>query len=227
VDSDVLEQLYSVEPEEFVAERKRLERSLRDEGRPEEAAEVAKLRKPPQPVFLANRLAREQPDLVAELIEDGERLAAAHEEGDAERLRTAQRDLTDRVNALVRSAPGLSDAIVQRLTVLLRAAATNPATAALLRRGVLGEEVEPAAFDALAGMTLAAPKPRPKQERKPEPARERKRGHVEKLESQLAEATVALREAKRELRKAERDHERAARRVAQLTERLEDARAAV
>ena len=35
---DVLEQLYSVEPEQFVAERKRLERSLRGEGRAEEAA---------------------------------------------------------------------------------------------------------------------------------------------------------------------------------------------
>jgi hypothetical protein len=223
VDSDVLEQLYSVEPEEFVAERKRLERSLRDEGRAEEAAEVAKLRKPSQPVFLANRLARDQPDLVAELIEDGQRLAAAHEEGDPERLRTAQRDLTDRVNALVRSAPGLSDAIVQRLAVLLRAAATKPVTAALLRRGVLSEEVEPAAFDALAGMTLAAPKPRPKQERKPEPTRARKPGRVEELEGKLAEARKALRQAERELRRAERDHERAARRIAELTKQLEDA----
>jgi hypothetical protein len=216
VDSDVLEQLYSVEPEEFVAERKRLERSLRDAGRAEEAAEVAKLRKPAQPVFLANRLAREEPDLVAQLVEDGEQLAAAHEAGDPEKLRTAQRDLAGRVNALVRTASGLSDAIEQRLSTLLRAAATNPGTAALLRKGVLSEEVEPAAFDALAGMTLAAPKPRRKQELEPKPARERKRGRVEELERKLAEA-------ERELRKAESDHERAARRVAQLTAQLEDA----
>ena len=89
MDSDTLGQLYSVEPDEFVAERKRLERSLRDEGRAEEAAELAKLRKPPQPVFLANRLARQQPDLVGQLIDDGEQLAAAHEAGDPEQLRTA------------------------------------------------------------------------------------------------------------------------------------------
>ena len=104
--SDVLEQLYSVEPEQFVAERKRLERSLRDEGRAEEAAELAKLRKPPQPVFIANRLARWQPDLVAQLLDDGERLAAAHEAGDADQLRAVQRDLVGRVDALVRIAPG-------------------------------------------------------------------------------------------------------------------------
>ena len=107
MDPDILEQLYSVEPEEFVAERKRLERSLRDEGRAEEAAEVAKIRKPSQPVFTANRLARWQPDLVAQLVDDGERLAAAHEAGDAERLRTAQRDLARRVDALIRPLPAI------------------------------------------------------------------------------------------------------------------------
>jgi hypothetical protein len=221
VDPDVLEQLYSVEPEEFVTERKRLERSLRDEGRAEEAADVAKLRKPSQPVFLANRLAREEPDLVAQLVEDGERLKTAHEAGDSEQLRLAQRDLAGRVAALVRTAPGLSGAIEQRLAALLRAAAGNPAAAALLRRGVLSDEVEPAAFEVLAGMTLAPPtRPKRAPKRQPSRARER-RGRAEELEKKLAEATRALREAERELRKAESDRDRAARRVAQLTSRLE------
>jgi uncharacterized coiled-coil protein SlyX len=224
VDPDTLGQLYSVEPDEFVAERKRLEKSLRDEGRAEEAAEVAALRKPSQPVFLANRLARWQPDLVAQLVEDGKRLAGAHEAGDAEQLRAVQRDLAGRVDALIRIVPGLSGAIEQRLAGLLRTAATNPATADLLRRGVLSEEVEPTAFDALAGMTLAAPKARPKPGRKAEPAPERKPRRVEELEGKLAEARRALREAERVLRKAQSDHERAARRIAQLTEKLEDAR---
>ena len=224
MDSDTLGQLYSVEPEEFVAERKRLEKGLRDEGRAEEAAEVAALRKPSQPVFLANRLARWQPDLVAQLVEDGKRLAGAHEAGDAEQLRAVQRDLAGRVDALIRIVPGLSGAIEQRLASLLRTAATNPATADLLRRGVLSDEVEPAAFDALAGLTLSPPKTPPKREPKPQPARERKPGRVEELEGKLAEARKALREAERVLRKAESDHERAARRIAQLTEKLEDAR---
>ena len=224
MDSDTLEQLYSVEPDEFVAERKRLEKSLRDEGRAEEAAEVAALRKPSQPVFLANRLARWQPDLVGQLIDDGEQLAAAHEAGDPEKLRTVQRELASRVDALVRIAPGgVSGAIEQRLATLLRAAATSSATAPLLRQGVLSEEIEPAAFDALAGMTLAAPKTRPKRKTKPEPARKREPGRAEELEGKLADARKGLREAERELRKAESDHERAASRVAKLTEQLENA----
>jgi hypothetical protein len=224
VDPDTLGQLYSVEPDEFVAERKRLERSLRDEGRAEEAAELAALRKPSQPVFLANRLARWQPDLVAQLVEDGKRLAGAHEAGDAEQLRAVQRDLAGRVDALIRIVPGLSGAIEQRLASLLRTAATNPATAGLLRSGVLSEEVEPTAFDALAGMTLTATKPLPKRETRPEPARKPKPGRVEELEGKLVEARKALRQAERVLRKAKSDHERASSRVAKLTEQLEDAR---
>ena len=76
-----LEQLYAVEPEQFVAERGRLERSLRGEGRTEEAEELAKLRKPPLPVYAANRLARDRPDDIAKLISTGERLAAAQGRG--------------------------------------------------------------------------------------------------------------------------------------------------
>jgi hypothetical protein len=216
LEPDILGQVYSVEPDEFVAARKRLERSLRDEGRAEEAAEVARLRKPSQPVFLANRLARRQPDLLAQLVEVGEQLAAAHKAGDPEQLRAAQRDLAGRVDALVRSAGDLSAAIEQRLATLLRAAAANPVAAALLRQGVLSEEVEPAAFDALAGMTLAAPKVRPKREPERKRARERKPARAEELE-------VKLRQAERELRKAEADRERAARRVAQITKQLDDA----
>jgi hypothetical protein len=222
VDPAILEQLYSVEPEQFVTERKRLQRSLRSEGRAEEAAEVAGLRRPSQPVFLANRLARKHPDLVAQLVEDGERLKTAHEAGDPEQLRAVQSDLSGRITELVRSASGHSEAIEQRLAVLLRAAAGNPATAPLLRDGVLSEEIEPTAFDALAGMTMAAPKTRPKRQAEPERTRKRKPGRVEELERKLALATKALRQAERELRKAEGDHERAARRVAQLESLLED-----
>jgi hypothetical protein len=223
MDLDILGQLYSVEPKEFVLERKRLERSLRDAGRAEEAAEVAKLRKPSQPVFLANRLAREEPDLVAQLVEDGERLKTAHEAGDPEQLRAVQRDLAGRVARLVQRAQ-VSDAMEQRLAVLLRTAASGPDSADLLRRGVLSEELEPAAFDVLAGMTLAPPKARTKPEPKRQPTRARKRGRAEELEKKLGEAAKALRQAERELRKAESAHERAARRVAQLTEQLEVAR---
>jgi hypothetical protein len=225
--SDALEQLYAVEPEEFVAERKRLERSLRDEGRSEEANEVAALRKPSAPVFAANRLARQHRDDVAELIAAGEQLAAAQERGDADALRKAQRALSEHVSRLVRHAE-LSDAMEQRLAVLLRAAATDPESAASLRRGVLSDEVEPAAFDAVLGMKVAAPKRRAAPKRTRDEATDRRRRErVEQLEDQLSAARSELRSAERKLGEAERERERAARLIDQLTERLENARRAV
>jgi chromosome segregation ATPase len=225
---DVLEQLYGAEPDDFVAERKRLERLLRDESRAEEAAELAKLRKPPVPVHAANRLAREHADDVAKLIAAGEGLAGAHGRGDADELRGAQRELTDRVTTLVRQAD-LSDAMEHRLGVLLRAAAIDAESADLLRRGVLAEEVEPTAFEALAGMTIAKPKGRPAAaKREPSAADARKRRkQIEELEGELSEAKSAMRSAERQVAAAEKERDRATKRVDQLTERIEKARQAV
>lgn len=223
---DVLEQLYAAGPDDFVAERKRLERLLRDEGRAEEAAELAKLRKPAVPVHAANRLARERADDVGKLIAAGERLASGHRSGDAEELRGAQRELTERVATLAHGAQ-LSGAMEQRLAVLLRAAATDPDSAKLLRRGVLSEEVEPTAFDALAGVKVAKPKrPPAAATREPSPAEARKRRRqIEELEAELSDAKGALRSAERQVAAAEKERDRAERRVDQLTERLEQARA--
>jgi hypothetical protein len=210
---DALEQLYAAGPDEFVAVRKELERALRDEGRTEEANEIAALRKPSAPVFAANRLAREHQDDVAALIDAGDQLVTAHGHGDADALRKAQRELAHRVTTLVRHAE-LSGAMEQRLAVLLRAAASDPDSAAQLRRGALQEEVEPASFDALAGISLAPPKKRPKPERGAERAREKeRRARVKELERELANARAELK--------------RAERRVAQLEGRLEDVRGTV
>jgi hypothetical protein len=205
---NALDQLYAAEPEQFVAERKRLERELRDSGRTTEADELAARSKPTVPVFAANRLARERPDDVAALISAGKRLTAAHEAGDPGALRKEQADLGRRVAGLARAAQ-LSEPMEQRLGVLLRTGASDPDSADLLRRGVLSEELEPTAFGALAGLSLAPPKERPKQARPAERAREdRRREQVRELERQLTEARAELK--------------RAERRVEQLTRRLDE-----
>ena len=56
------EALFGVAPDDFVEERKRIVRSLRDDGRREEADAVAAMRKPAPVVLAANRAARERPD---------------------------------------------------------------------------------------------------------------------------------------------------------------------
>jgi hypothetical protein len=226
--ADALERLYAVDPEDFIAERKVLERELRDRGDTEAAADVAGRRKPMLPVFAANRLARARAADVGKLIDAAQRIAAAHESGDRERLREAQADLAERVRELLRHAEQaagrpLSDAAEQRLASLLRAAAVDPDAAELLRRGVLAEELEPAGFEALAGLSLA---PAPKRAASSGQADARARRQAERdakvaeLERDLADARGALRDAEKELTAAERQADRARRRVAELEERL-------
>jgi hypothetical protein len=231
-DTDALEQLYSVEPEEFVAERRRLERVLREQGRDEEAADIAGRRKPTLPVHAANRLARARADDVAALIAAAEQIASAHESGEAEQLRRAQAELAQHVRGLVggsEKAAGrsLSDDAEQRLATLLRAAAVDPETAPLLRRGVLAEEVEPSGFDALAGLSLAAPSAGSRRARPAETkdARQeaKRREKIDRLERELADARDALRSAEAELDTAQREADRARRRVGDAEKRLERA----
>jgi hypothetical protein len=125
----------------------------------------------------------------------------------------------------------LSDDAEQRLATLLRAAAVDPETAPLLQRGVLAEEVEPSGFDALAGLSLAAPSAASRPARPPETkgARQnaKRRERVDRLERELADAHEALRRAEAELDTAQRAANRARRRVGDAEKRLERAQDAV
>jgi hypothetical protein len=232
---DALVELYGAAPEDFVAERKRLERSLRDQGQGAEADDIAGRRKPPLPVFVANSLARERAEDVAALIEAAEEVAAAHQAADLEQLRAAHDRLGDRVSGLVRAAdePGgqpLSAPMQQRLASLLRGAASDPDSAPLLRAGVLADEVAPSGFEALAGLTLAPrrePKPGTPQDevaRKRAAREEAARARVEELERELAAAQDDLASAEKSLMAAERDAQRARKRVDELTARLDRVR---
>jgi hypothetical protein len=228
-EAEALEQLYAVDPEDFVAERKRLERELRDRGETEAAADIAGRRKPTVPVFAANRLARTRAADVGKLIDAAHRIAAAHESGDRERLREAQADLADRVRDLLRHAEQadgrpLSEAAEQRLASLLRAAAVDPNAAELLHRGVLAEELAPAGFDALAGLSLASAPKRAASSAQADARATRRQSErdakLAEVERDLADARGALRDAEKELTAAERQADRARKRVAELEERL-------
>jgi len=228
-DRDLLGELYSAPPEDFVSVRTSLARSLRDEGRDAEARELAALRKPPLPAYLANRLAHERSRAVAALIDAAEAVASAHGKADADKLRDAQRALGDKIRGLVALAPEVagrpvSDAVEQRLAETLRAAATDPKTSPLLRRGVLQDEVETTGFEALAGMALPKRSTTPKKGRQSAQESQRdasQRERVDRLKDDLAEARRELRSAETTLATAEREATRARKRVSGLEARLE------
>jgi hypothetical protein len=243
----VLEELYGAAPDSFVEVRKRLLRKLRAEGRDDEAAELAALRKPAVPVFLANRLARERPLQVKKLVNGATRLADAQRRGDPAAVRKAQTELKDSIGSLLDEAAALngkplSDDVQRRLTSTLRAAAVDPALSGLMRRGVLADELEPSGFEALAGMQIAPAKKPPKraadgrtktaaarQESEADRRRQQReadrRARIDRLEGELADAGATLRDAERALAAASREAERARQRLVTLQTRLERERA--
>ena len=68
------EALLSVAPDDFVTERNRLARELRDAGRKDEGATVAALRKPAPVVLAANRAARSRPQVAKDAARAAKRV---------------------------------------------------------------------------------------------------------------------------------------------------------
>jgi hypothetical protein len=226
---DFVAEVLASAPEDFVDTRTQVARELRDAGRDEEAGEVASLRKPALPASLANLLAHERSREVAGLLEAAEKVAAAHGAGDPEVLREAQRDLAQRVRGLVDLAATLagrplSDAVAQRLAETLRAAATDPQSAPLLRRGVLEKEVETSGFEALAGVKLGGGPARGQEKPGKTDSKSRSRpstdGRGKRLREELAAAKRELRSAESAAAAAEREATRARKRVSELEARL-------
>ena len=84
-----VERLLAVTPEEFVEERARIARNLRDKGRADEARAVAETKKPPLVVLAVNRAARDRPQAARDAAGAAERLGPAQLSGDAEEYRTS------------------------------------------------------------------------------------------------------------------------------------------
>src|SRR2546423_15301954 len=74
-----LDRLYELNPGEFVAERDRVARELRDDGRREEAEQVKSLRKPTGSAATINQLTRRERRDVDLLLDAGHRLREAQQ----------------------------------------------------------------------------------------------------------------------------------------------------
>jgi hypothetical protein len=151
-----VDRLQAVPLEDFVAERKRLAKELRDGGDREAAAELAKLPKPSAPAWALNRLAREEPATIGAWIEAAEALRDASTRagevgGDAVRAAmAAHREATRSVLAAARdrtrpNGRELSEPMLNRVRDLLQVATLDPGETERLRAGLIveGSEDEP------------------------------------------------------------------------------------
>jgi hypothetical protein len=216
-----IDDLYGVALDRFVPERTEFAKALRKEGRREDAAEVAALRKPSVAAWAVNQLIRTQGRSVKDLFGAGDALRRAHEQaasgrGDAQALRKATQDERAAVDTLMEAARGLltsdghelSPTVIDRVAETLRAAALDPDARSQVSGGRLERELRHVGLGLLGDIpapTAPAPKrkaPAPKgkqdQERKAAEARERERAQA------LKDARATEKEARRELERAQK-----------------------
>ena len=106
--------LYGLPLDRFVAERGALAKSLRADGKRDEAAEVAKLRKPSVAAWAVNQLVRTQSREVKALFKAGDQLQRAQADllagkGDAGKLRAAAEREREAVDRAHRGRPGAAE----------------------------------------------------------------------------------------------------------------------
>lgn len=233
VAEELLDRLAAAPLGEWVATRDAVAKELRAAGSRDEADEVKALRKPSAPLWAANQLARRRPRCVQRLVEAAERLrtAQAARRDDFAGARAEERDALEAAVAEGRSilaeAGADSETMRARLERTLRSAASTEASAELLRRGLLSEELEAAGFEALLGAFAAAPPPAAA---KKAPAAKRRRAEVEAARKRVEDAREAAAAARRTAREAERradaarrDADRAGEEAAAATAAAEEA----
>jgi hypothetical protein len=214
-----LDRLYGVPPEEFVGERRRIERELREEDRRGEADEVKALAKPTTAAWVVNQLAREKKADVDRLLAAGERLRTAQRAAVAgkgaskfdearEEEAEARRGLTDAAASLLEEqGRNASRQMLDQVEQTLRAAAVLDEGRKLLAGGRLVSELETGGFELLAGVSprrsdrAAADAPRTAGRKQ---RLEQARGDVKEARGRARATSDALRRAEREATKARR-----------------------
>jgi hypothetical protein len=206
------EKLLAVAPEEFVDARKELVTALRSEGRREDAQAVASIKKPSQVVLAVNRAARDRPQAAKDAAKAADRLARTQLAGKPEEYRALTKDMEQAASllsevaiAMVSKSGRPTDAVRRRIADHIRGALSGEETRALLTRGMLVDEIEPAGFDAFAGVPIPKPRSRSaaaatkRDAEREQRAREQERRHATSaLRKQLAEAERRVRDATKE-----------------------------
>ena len=199
-----IDRLYGLPPTEFTKERDALARRLRADGRRDDAATIAELRKPVLSAWVVNRLAREQRADVKALVDAAAEIRAGKPRADDRFRATADELVRAGRETLAGAGRPATDAVLRDVATTLRAAAA--AEPELLLGGRLTEPVEATGFEAMAGAAPRRPQParrRPKQPARPDRAR------VEEVRKALA----AARDEARRLGRAAATAEREARRL--------------
>ncbi|WP_189600308.1 hypothetical protein [Streptomyces lateritius] len=239
----IIEELYRLNPGEFVAARDAYVAEARKAGDASAAKAIAALRRPTRATWAANLLAHERREEAGQLVELGRTLREAHRTLDAPQLRAAGHQRHQLVAALAREAAGLAraaglpigDTVVHEVEQILHTLLADPEVAERWSHGRLTAVPEavvgfmgvpapsvPSPPSSSRRARKEAPVPPEAGERGPDRAQERRRERLERARTAAAQADAEARRREEGLREA-RDGERAA--EAAATEAAERVRA--
>ncbi|AQA20449.1 hypothetical protein BTZ20_2359 [Rhodococcus sp. MTM3W5.2] len=174
---DVTDELYALDPAEFVEKRTARAAEAREDGDRALATAITGLRRPTTVGWVVNLLARESPDEVAALLRLGEELRDAQRQLSGEDLRQLSSQRQQVVRALARRAGRLAaqrgrkvgEGSLREVGQTLHAALADPEVADRVRGGRVVTAASysgfgPAGLSVVADQEPAAPKPEPGQE---------------------------------------------------------------
>jgi len=144
-----VDELFTMEPAEFVAARNALAKQLKADGHRDEAAAVAALRRPTVPDWALNSVALQDPDVVADAVEAAEQLrsvqaAALGDPSAAPDLRDAMAQARQAAGALRKASEdvlrraGRPAGDMSALTTRLNETMVHPGLLSQLQAGRLG-----------------------------------------------------------------------------------------
>ena len=236
---DEVAALLAVPPEEFVAARTARVKELKAEGRKDEAAALAKLRKPVRLVWIVGELARRHADVAATAADVAEELETAQASGGGVRpLLKRFRDVVGKVAELADEVEGNVDRL--EVGLALREVLADPAARQAWLEGRLldlpgDEEDDDAPPDELAprrekkaaAKKAAATKKAAAKDTATTEEDEAAEAEREAQEEARRVAEAAVGETEAEVAEATSAHERAVTAVAELEEQLADLEARV
>jgi len=223
-----IEELYSLDPEGFLARRRALAARARQDGDAKTARAISALRRPTKAAWIINRLVRAQPDVAVGLAELGTRLRTAHRSLDGTALRQLTVQRRTIIDAAVRHAFALngpaapSASLRQEVAATLEAALADPEVAERLSAATLVRAEHWSGFGDSMPALSAVPPARPRGSAAKPPATA---SSAPQTRQRKAAATAeAVAQANRELRSAVAAEHDQDERVAMLVAQLADAR---
>jgi len=241
---EMIDRLYSLDPDEFTGERNEAAKQLRADGDKAASDQVKALKKPTAVAWAVNQLPRRNAKLVDDLLDAGASLRNAQRaalSGSGKALREATQErravvakLVDEASAVFRDAGRSPAAHVDAIRSTLEAASTDEAVGELVRSGRLTKEADaPAGFGDVSGFEVLtggrAAKPaaskedaRPAGTARAEESAAAKRVR-ERLEGRVVKAEDAVMAARERASEARRDAESAAREADRLERELQTA----